>query len=488
MGEVIKTVISAPIANLIILFGLLFLGIAVVGKISGKIEPGTGGRIASGVIGGILLAIGLLMYGMTPKIDGKPARILEFSADPSTVTPGKHAHLCYGVTDASSARIDPEIGEVKVAEKECVSVALSQRTTYTLAAKGLDGQTVRQQVTVEIASVAKPSVAKPEAPKPEPSTPEIPKKSARVLHFVANPPTVPAGKTVNLCYGVAEASRARIDPDVGEVTPAEKECVRVTPTRRTNYVLTARGPDDHPVRQELTVEVLEPPRPTTANAILTIRPLDVSQSEMRVLVEYVYQGDRGTNDVWVIPSALKSDGTRVSFTRTARTAASVGTNRVTVPISLGQGSDTSTAVKVCLHAGREEITCKVEPFTKVWTASTVPPRPANSISDFRAGNPSSTEMEIKVRYAYNGNRGTDGIGIAAYALRSDGSNVPGTGFQPSSVSAGEGIGTATLIKTPGTGSYTSTTVKVCLAVLTRGGQKYYEPILCQTFPYTKSWR
>lgn len=100
----------------------------------------------------------------------------------------------------------------------------------------------------------------------------------------------------------------------------------------------------------------------------------------------------------------------------------------------------------------------------------------------------ATEMVIKVRYTYNGDRGADGIGISAYALRSDGSDVPGTGFQPGSVSVGEGTGAANIIKTPGTGSYTSTTVKVCLAVLTRGGQKYYEPILCQTFPYTKSWR
>ena len=62
MKEIIEAILNAPIATIFVVAGLLFLGIAVVGKIIGKIEPGQGGRIASGVIGIILLSMGILMY------------------------------------------------------------------------------------------------------------------------------------------------------------------------------------------------------------------------------------------------------------------------------------------------------------------------------------------------------------------------------------------------------------------------------------------
>ena len=69
MDELIKGVFAAPIANLLVIAGLVFLGIAVVGKIPGKIEPGKTGRIASGTVGAILLVMGLAMHlGLTPTL------------------------------------------------------------------------------------------------------------------------------------------------------------------------------------------------------------------------------------------------------------------------------------------------------------------------------------------------------------------------------------------------------------------------------------
>lgn len=62
MDEFVKGVFTAPVATLLIVFGMPFLLIAVVGNISGKIEPGVKGRIASGVLGGALLFIGLAMH------------------------------------------------------------------------------------------------------------------------------------------------------------------------------------------------------------------------------------------------------------------------------------------------------------------------------------------------------------------------------------------------------------------------------------------
>lgn len=62
MDDFIKYVLTAPLATLLIVSGILFLFVAVVGNISGKIEPGVKGRIASGVLGFAFVLIGLTMH------------------------------------------------------------------------------------------------------------------------------------------------------------------------------------------------------------------------------------------------------------------------------------------------------------------------------------------------------------------------------------------------------------------------------------------
>jgi hypothetical protein len=51
MQELIQHFIDAPLPNLCVLSGLVFLVIAVVGNISGKIQPDKAGRIAAGILG-----------------------------------------------------------------------------------------------------------------------------------------------------------------------------------------------------------------------------------------------------------------------------------------------------------------------------------------------------------------------------------------------------------------------------------------------------
>ena len=62
MENLIAHVLDAPVANLCLLSGLLFLTIAVVGNISGKIQPGSQGRIAAGVLGTLLLVYGIATH------------------------------------------------------------------------------------------------------------------------------------------------------------------------------------------------------------------------------------------------------------------------------------------------------------------------------------------------------------------------------------------------------------------------------------------
>jgi len=62
MKEMIETIFSAPLASILVVAGIVFLFVAVLGAVAGKIDPGKEGRIAAGAIGGVLLVIGLGMH------------------------------------------------------------------------------------------------------------------------------------------------------------------------------------------------------------------------------------------------------------------------------------------------------------------------------------------------------------------------------------------------------------------------------------------
>lgn len=66
MDEIVKGIFTAPLATVFVIAGVIFLLVAVVGNISGKIEPGVKGRIISGILGLAFIIIGLSMH-FTPK-------------------------------------------------------------------------------------------------------------------------------------------------------------------------------------------------------------------------------------------------------------------------------------------------------------------------------------------------------------------------------------------------------------------------------------
>jgi hypothetical protein len=87
-------------------------------------------------------------------------------------------------------------------------------------------------------------------------TPEPVADRAAIRIFTARPGSVAASGRAGLCYAVDAALEARIDPGVGEVSPASTlTCLRVAPQRTTTYALTASGRDGHHVRQQLVIVV-----------------------------------------------------------------------------------------------------------------------------------------------------------------------------------------------------------------------------------------
>lgn len=67
MKDVMLGLVDVPIVRMFVLAGLIFLMVAVLGKVEGKIEPGRLGRIGAAVLGVVLILIGLAMqYSENP--------------------------------------------------------------------------------------------------------------------------------------------------------------------------------------------------------------------------------------------------------------------------------------------------------------------------------------------------------------------------------------------------------------------------------------
>lgn len=67
MKDIMLRLVDVPMVRMFVLAGIIFLMIAVLGKIEGKIEPGRIGRIGAAILGAVLIVIGLVMqYGETP--------------------------------------------------------------------------------------------------------------------------------------------------------------------------------------------------------------------------------------------------------------------------------------------------------------------------------------------------------------------------------------------------------------------------------------
>jgi hypothetical protein len=61
MGDILKSLIDAPISTVLVLAGIAFMAVAIIGGVTGKFEPGPIGRLGAAVAGTILLVFGLVV-------------------------------------------------------------------------------------------------------------------------------------------------------------------------------------------------------------------------------------------------------------------------------------------------------------------------------------------------------------------------------------------------------------------------------------------
>lgn len=86
MQDVILKLVDVPMVRMFVLAGIFFLLIAVLGKIEGKIEPGSIGRIGAAILGVVLVVIGISMqYGETHDVYAKLPQNMIASLPPQNV-------------------------------------------------------------------------------------------------------------------------------------------------------------------------------------------------------------------------------------------------------------------------------------------------------------------------------------------------------------------------------------------------------------------
>jgi hypothetical protein len=101
MQDVLARLVDLPLARVFLLAGIVFLLVAVMGRIEGKIEPGNAGRVGAAVTGVLLLVMGLAMYFL----DGDQVRSALRDGAARTLVPR---------TSASAVRVDPPAPSITV--------------------------------------------------------------------------------------------------------------------------------------------------------------------------------------------------------------------------------------------------------------------------------------------------------------------------------------------------------------------------------------
>jgi len=165
-------------------------------------------------------------------------KILQFYARDAVVTEGEKTVLCYGVSNARSARIDPPVEGVGPALSRCVEIRPKRETRYTLIAEGSNGGIASQSVDVRIAT----------------DTASLPRISSfNIVHCVKDY----EGKPVfSLSFAAQNAELVSIDPPVFQpLHQSVSGQFGVKPEKTTTYTLTATGKSGHVARKQLIVDI-----------------------------------------------------------------------------------------------------------------------------------------------------------------------------------------------------------------------------------------
>lgn len=84
-------------------------------------------------------------------VGGTEFRILSFYATPGLVHRGDQVEICYGVANAQSVKIEPDLGRnVWPSVNRCIDITPKKTTTYTLTAQDAHGNSKTESFTLEV--------------------------------------------------------------------------------------------------------------------------------------------------------------------------------------------------------------------------------------------------------------------------------------------------------------------------------------------------
>lgn len=83
-------------------------------------------------------------------LGGDGLKIVAFYASPAVIRRGGRVEICYGVTGAKTARIEPPVGEVWPALSRCMQASPGKDTEYRLTAEDGAGHSATQSLPVKV--------------------------------------------------------------------------------------------------------------------------------------------------------------------------------------------------------------------------------------------------------------------------------------------------------------------------------------------------
>jgi len=201
-------------------------------------------------------------------VDRRPV-LHSFDTNRLRIMPGQTSTLSWHVSNAASIRIEPEVGPVTALGSR--NVKPSATTTYTLIAANKDGQSrqtcrveVVKALTVQSQAIEQPAVltevVEPVVISSEVVEPVVianqPDEPPTCHSFNTNRPVIMPGQTSTLSWQVSNATRIRIEPEVGSVSALGSRTVK--PSVATTYTLIAAN-NAGQSRQTCRIEVGEAP-------------------------------------------------------------------------------------------------------------------------------------------------------------------------------------------------------------------------------------
>jgi len=84
-------------------------------------------------------------------LGGTEFKILNFYASPGEIHRGDTVELCYGVAEAKTVKIEPDIGRAMwPSRSRCMDIAPQKTTKYTLTAADAHGKTQSVSLTIKV--------------------------------------------------------------------------------------------------------------------------------------------------------------------------------------------------------------------------------------------------------------------------------------------------------------------------------------------------